>query len=72
MNAADEPLEHFVLKTKITELQEARCRTDGSVLSSMIDVVDFASGSVLAFFVSAFSSNHAFRCTAEVSELQIK
>lgn len=44
LNAADESLEHNVLKTMFRELQEAYHRGKVFLLSCMIDVVDFVLG----------------------------
>lgn len=71
LNAAKEPLGHTILKTKLTELQEACRRVEDAVSSSMIDVVDFAFWRVLAVAVNNTFSNDVLWRTAEVCKLQI-
>lgn len=63
LNAENEPMEHTVLKTKLTEPQEV-CRR--------ADVADFSLGHV-SFLVSGdVSSKELVWRTAEMFELQIK
>lgn len=71
-NAADEPLTHIVLKTTLTELQEACRRAENAPIASMIDVVDFAHGPVSASVAENVFSNDLLRRNSEASKLQVR
>lgn len=64
MDAADEPLEHVVLKTKFTELDGACRCAEGVVPYSMIDVADFVLARVSAPGSCKVSSNDTLPHTA--------
>lgn len=66
VNAAEEPLQHSLLMTKLPYLNWTCRRVDISVSSSNMDVVDFSFRRVPASDASDVFTNDAFRCTAEV------
>lgn len=72
VNAAYEPSEHTVLKTKFTELQDACCLDDVAVYLFMIDVVYLGLEPVTALIAGGDSSIDLCRRTVEVSELELK
>lgn len=72
LNAADGSLEHTVLKSNFTEVQEMCRRADVALSSSIIVVADFALRRVTATVAGDVYCNDPLRRTADVSELQIK
>lgn len=72
LNAADLPLQHTVVKTKFTELQEACDSAKLTILWSMIDVVDFGFGCISALAAGLVFSNDSLRRSAKISKLQMK
>lgn len=71
VNAPTQPMEHTVLKPRLTAIQETFRRDDVVGLRSMIDVVGFVPGRVLAPVPSEVSSNDALWHIAEVSDLKV-
>lgn len=69
---AHEPLEHTVLETKFTEIQEACLRADVVIHTCMIDAFHFVSGCVSVPVDGEVSLINAICHTVEVSELEAK
>lgn len=65
LHAAEEPLEHTLLETKHTELQEAYRRIDFVLSSSILDEVYFSFGCITAPGAKHTSSNDTLRHNTE-------
>lgn len=68
----EQPLEHTVLTTKCTILQEACRCADVAALSSMIDVVKVSLRWCYALLAGAFLLNYAVTRTAGEHTIQLK
>lgn len=69
LNTANEPLEHTILTTKITEQQEACRRVQVAVPLSMIDVADFSLPGFSAVVSADTSFTDGLRHTAKELEV---
>lgn len=72
LNGADEPMDHTVLKSMFTELQEVCRRANVGVPWSMIDVVDLALRRVSAFVAGDVFSNDLRRRNAKIVKFQVR